>query len=173
MKEDSSSARGARRHKQPRKEARLSRDDKVLWRAFQRSTTLLFTTEFFDVEVGETLCEAQISDPRYEKLWGRLCAKRIDVVLWNGPETFVVEIKPRAGMVALGQCLTYRFLYSLKFPERGKINAVCLCGEVDPDVAPLFALYEIQIWSPVLTHPEALSLGLRTKALQPPNPVEP
>lgn len=134
----------------------------VIWKAFKRQHDLQNEVCKFDVRVGTELQECPNAEAKYQRLWASLSAKRIDVLIEGEDEDWIVEIKPRAGMVALGQLLTYRYLFTLEAKAGRRVLATCLCAEVDPDVLPIFRQRGIALWKVELTPDERVGLGIET-----------
>ncbi len=85
------------------------------------------------------------SGGRWQKLT-ETYLKRCDVVARFGDGWCVVEIKPSAGYVALGQVLTYGRLCRARYPVLRRCRLGIVTDREDPDVTPLFAEHQITIW---------------------------
>ncbi|MBA7710129.1 hypothetical protein ES703_119061 [subsurface metagenome] len=64
--------------------------------------------------------------------------KRIDVVAGVGGGFWVVEVKPLASMLALGQVLSYTRLFKQEFAPVGEVWPVIVCDAVDEDLLDEF-----------------------------------
>ncbi len=77
-----------------------------------------------------------------ESLEGRIAAgitrKRIDVVAAVGGGYWVVEVKPFASMLALGQVVSYHRLFVLEYRPDGETSPVIVCENADPDLLDEF-----------------------------------
>lgn len=72
-----------------------------------------------------------------------LSRHRVDVVVERPDEVLLFEIKPYAGMSAVGQLLGYEALW---LQERGIVRPVylvCVCEGMEADMGSVFAFYDI------------------------------
>lgn len=74
---------------------------------------------------------------------GRLYKWKIDVVAGKGEDVFVIEIKPNAGISALGQALYYTILYEEEIERLGFANAMLLTDRIRPDMPRLAARHGV------------------------------
>uniref|UniRef100_A0A6H2A1H4 PD-(D/E)XK nuclease superfamily protein n=1 Tax=viral metagenome TaxID=1070528 RepID=A0A6H2A1H4_9ZZZZ len=100
----------------------------------------------YDVHVGE-LVEEPPGLPDYLK--GMLQAvyrKRIDVVAYDSDCIYVVEVKPRAGLSAIGQVMAYKLLYQDEFKPMLPVEMRIVCERIATDIPRLAAELNIGIW---------------------------
>ncbi len=73
-----------------------------------------------------------------QRIANGLTRKRIDAVcrVYNG--FWVVEVKPYANMVALGQALTYSRLFRQEYELVGEVLPVIVCDSCDQDLIDEF-----------------------------------
>ena len=64
--------------------------------------------------------------------------KRIDVVARVGSGLWVVEIKPFASMLALGQVLGYTRLFVEEYRPEEEVRSVVVCDRIDEDLIDEF-----------------------------------
>lgn len=85
-------------------------EDLAIWRRFLEHFEDQFETYVYDKLVGPRYDWGEFElSPQMEKLAERLYALRIDVLALREGETWVIEVKPLAGLSALGQVLAYDF----------------------------------------------------------------
>ena len=97
------------RHK-PRKFYHMLPEDRAIWRRFLEYFEDQFELYIYDHLVGPRYDWGEFElPPGVEKLAERLYALRIDVLAMREGETWVVEVKPLAGLSALGQVLAYDY----------------------------------------------------------------
>ncbi|MBA7557900.1 hypothetical protein ES705_50680 [subsurface metagenome] len=64
--------------------------------------------------------------------------KRIDAVCRIGGGYWVVEVKPFASMLALGQVVSYHRLFVSEYRPDGETFPVIICENADPDLLDEF-----------------------------------
>jgi len=83
-------------------------EDRAIWRRFLQHFEDQFETYTYDHLVGPRYDWGEFQlPPGVEKLAERLYALRIDVLAEREGEHWVIEVKPLAGLSALGQVLAY------------------------------------------------------------------
>lgn len=116
-----------------------------IWERFLASTDLEFLSLRYDVHLG---AGAPV-DPAWPawlvKQVAAVSRKRVDVVGETADAIYIIEIKPRAGMGALGQLLAYELLYRHERRPAKPIIKVALCERVESDVPAVFASYGIRV----------------------------
>jgi len=100
----------------------------------------------YDVHVGDTP-EPPPDLPDYLKpMFETVYRKRIDVVAHDPDKIFVIEVKPRAGMSALGQVLSYKFLYERDFKPTKPVEMRIVSEREEPNIREIAALQNVGIW---------------------------
>lgn len=121
--------------------------DTAVWRAFMATRAVEFEAVAYDVAVGGALANL-VPDGEIDKpMWVSLLKKRIDAVVLRREEVWTVEVKPVASMAALGQALTYAYLYKKEGRTELPVRPVIVADRIDQDVIPLFLLYEVLVFS--------------------------
>lgn len=113
-------------------------EDNSIWTKFLRADSGRITELWYDVRVGApvflgpeaTLVERKIADG--------LTRKRIDVVCLVNNDYWVVEVKPYASMLAVGQVISYARLFALEYLTAGRVIPVIVCDESDADLLAEF-----------------------------------
>lgn len=72
--------------------------------------------------------------------------KRIDLLAWRGSQPVIVEIKQRVSPACLGQCLTYRHLFQLEFPDAPEPEILVAGRESDPDTIGALNAHGITVY---------------------------
>jgi len=75
-----------------------------------------------------------------------LTQKRIDVVAERDGEVWIFEVKPDAGLSAIGQVLSYRVLYKQHFREERPIKLAIVTTRVDDDIREVAKEYGIVVY---------------------------
>lgn len=94
--------------------AGLKPAEAALWRLWLRDHEVDFDNFEYNVYVGEgqavTPTAFPAGTPEHENLkrmWRQLTQRKIDVLMWRGPEPWIVEVKELPGPAILGQLVTY------------------------------------------------------------------
>jgi len=132
-------------------------EDTIIWRRFIELGQYLPDEVWYDVRVG-----AGIEIPSGQPEWMQRFAeynykKRIDVVARRGNLWLVIETKPKAGIVALGQIVYYSWAFQREYRPVGRVVGALITDVVDPDVRPLFDVAGIVVFE--VDFQEALSLS--------------
>jgi len=87
----------------------------------------------YDIHVGEGIDVSDRYPKAYVDMVRKLTQKRIDVVGFRNDLVFLFEVKPDAGLTALGELLAYMFYFSRKYKYDGVIRSVLVTDIIDPD----------------------------------------
>jgi len=92
----------------PRPMFHMLPEDRDIWARYLSHFEDQFDRYEYDVLVGPKL-DVPSTDlpPRIRMLAERVFALRVDVVAKRGEEVWVIEVKPNAGLSALGQVIAY------------------------------------------------------------------
>lgn len=117
-----------------------------LWEEFLSRHELLYQRFEYDVHVGEL-------DERQKRLTGEwkkgaeaVYLKRIDVVGFQPDRITIFEVKPHAGLGALGQILGYLDLYQDKFDPNSELVGAIVTQFLDVNMRSLFAERGIEMY---------------------------
>jgi len=113
-------------------------EDNSVWTKFLTTDADRIKELWYDVRVGlPVFLEVGASD-REKRIAAGLTRKRIDVVCSVGGGYWVVEIKPYASMLAVGQVISYSRLFALEYAPGGQIIPVIVCDAYDEDLVDEF-----------------------------------
>ena len=87
----------------------------------------------YDVHVGGEIEKESHWTGKVVSMASWLASKRIDAVGFKPGETVIFEVKPEAGVTAVGQLITYRMLYLEKYPPIGVVSCALVCENILPD----------------------------------------
>ena len=102
----------------------------------------------YDVAVGEGVQLPEEASELERRIAAELTRKRIDAVSRQVGVVRIFEVKPRAGLSAVGQLLGYRELYRQTFRHRGPIELWLITDRLQPDMEPVLRRHGI-IWREV------------------------
>jgi hypothetical protein len=141
-------------------------EDTAIWERFLAKFEDQFQLYEYDVLVGPRVDLSEVElEPELQQLAERLLAIRIDVVASRPGEKWVIEVKPTAGLSALGQILGYEFYYSRLVTPGTFLGKMVVTDYLRHYMGPLFDYFGV--W--VLVLPEEKE---RPAQLIPPSGVE-
>lgn len=115
----------------------LGPEDTKIWNEFITNNTDFFKEVEYDVKVGEGRDYSDYPEDSIREDLEYLSKKRIDVVGFKDDEIWVIELKPKAGMPAIGQALSLAALYREESPiDKAVFPCVITDAEI-PDVRAL------------------------------------
>ena len=91
----------------------------------------------YDVRVGQGIVTRPELEKKYKLMATALTEKRIDVVALRGAVTTIIEVKPSAMLSAVGQLLSYQFLYEERYPLKGPVKMLLITDRIGPDLENL------------------------------------
>ncbi|MBA7534302.1 hypothetical protein ES705_26548 [subsurface metagenome] len=113
-------------------------EDTEVWTKYLQSPLVPIKELWYDVHVGAGIrIPAEASDME-KRIAAGITRKRIDVVAAVGGGFWVIEVKPRANMVALGQVISYTRLFVKEYAPRGEVWPVIVCDSADEDLVAEF-----------------------------------
>lgn len=124
----------------------MSVQDAAVWRAFLDTHAVSFSEVFYDVGLGGKAHRLVTTDGGMRPMWETLLKKRVDAVLVRSDSVWCCEVKPLANMSALGQALSYQFLWNKERTSEQKARAVVVCSRVDLDIEPVFEFYGVTVF---------------------------
>ncbi len=119
--------------------------DVAVWNKFILNNPAVLDSVDYDVFVGEgapfdtTLKSLEGQDV------GALYYKKIDVVGYRPGEVWLIEVKPVATLIAIGQINSYYELYIEKFKPRDKVILAVVAESVAPDAENLARKWDTKI----------------------------
>ena len=120
-------------------------DEARIWTKFLQTTNLEFIKIDYDVHLGTGILPLP-GDPEYmRRLLSAVTKKRVDAVGETAEDIWLFEIKPRVGMSALGQLVTYFELYQAQYQPRKGIMLAAIGEREAPDIRAAFDLYAVNI----------------------------
>lgn len=129
-----------------RKYPHLLPDEAETWTRFLVAEPDYFNLVEYDVHVGRGM----EPDPEWPENIKRMAAsitrKRIDVVCIRLGETWLVDVKDRAGISAIGCMLAYEKLWSADHPESPRPRLCVICSRCDRDVEEVAQAMDVRLF---------------------------
>ena len=119
--------------------------DARVWDAALKLHLVQFDSVEYAVRLGGAGALAMDKAHTHRKMYETLLRKRVDVVGYSRAGVTVIEVKPYGGFAALGQCLGYLDLWQRERPGPEKVQALCVCAILDPDLGPTFAKFGVRV----------------------------
>lgn len=116
----------------------MSVEDIAVWERFLLSPFNILTEVIYDVKVGDGIPSGENGDEDLRRDWRQLTMLRIDAVGERSGETWVIEVKVRQNLSAVGQLIAYEFLYRQAFRPVGRLKMVLVCERENPQLSGLY-----------------------------------
>lgn len=113
-------------------------EDTEVWSKYLADPVHPIKEVWYDVHVGKPVQGLRADDELGMRIAAGITRKRIDVVARVGGGFWVIELKPFAGMVALGQILSYTRLFIEEYRPEESVLSVIVCNAVDDDLVDEF-----------------------------------
>jgi len=105
-----------------------------LWETWLRLFKDKFDRFEYDVRVGKGAKPHRKLPPEIEKDLKMLTQKRIDVVAWKGDQATIIEVKPFAGLSAVGALLGYKTLWMDENPGKRTPKLALVTNQINRDM---------------------------------------
>lgn len=113
--------------------AHMAEQDLLLWERARPTFAPLVSSWYFDAAVGEgSGIPADPGNP-IDMGFYRLTRKRIDAVGDAGSKWILIEVRPNAGLGALGAIQTYRSLWERDPPDTRPVEAYIITDRLEED----------------------------------------
>ena len=129
---------------EPRLMYHMGPRDRAIWRRFLTKYEDDFDLFKYDVLCGPKLRVEKEDVPWLGDLSERLMALRIDVIGYKKGEAWLIEVKPNAGLSALGQLMAYRYYLRPELYEGRDLKAVVVTDYTRHYMPPLDEAFEIE-----------------------------
>ena len=121
--------------------------DIKIWEEFMRQNISAYDTCIYDQEVGEGAPIPENTEPNMAHDFKILTQYKIDVIGFKNDRIDIIEIKPRAGMLAIGQVLGYVALFKKEFSPAVNVTPVIITDVIRPDMLNLTKAQGIKIYA--------------------------
>ena len=108
--------------------------DVPLWHLFLDRYASNFERFFYNVRVGGPDMTNVDASEAMKRMWYASTAKRIDAIGEKKNEIWIIEVASSPYLRAVGQMLTYRFLWDLDPKINKPVKDVLLCYFIDSDL---------------------------------------
>lgn len=111
--------------------------DIAIWERFLDNFAKQYTGFDYDIKVGLGTPPPPNTPPAYARMQGILSKYRIDVVGYDNSRIYIIEVKPEASTVAIGQVVSYMQLYQRDFNPSLPLKGVIVTDRELPDIRHL------------------------------------
>ena len=115
----------------------LRPEETKIWERFIKNNPNFFDEVMYDVRVGEGREYPESEMPQVKEAMEYLSKKRIDVVGFISDEIYVIEIKPKANLSAVGQALGLAELFREVTPLWKRVIPTIITDQILPDMEAL------------------------------------
>ncbi len=109
-------------------------EDNAVWGRFLKTDAYRIEELWYDVRVGQPVFLGVNATEMEKKIAAGLTRKRIDVVCRVLGDFWVVEVKPLASMLAIGQVFSYARMFAIEYAPDDRVIPVIVCDKVDGDL---------------------------------------
>lgn len=121
----------------------LAHKEAPIWERFIRTNEDFAQTVDYDVVCGDRASVAAGTPEHTKKDWQYLNCYKIDVVAYGGGVVFVIEVRPRAGLGAIGETLSKAIMWQSEHPGAGEVEPMLITDLERPNVRALCAEHDI------------------------------
>jgi hypothetical protein len=119
--------------------------DVPLWHRFLDRYASNFERFFYNVRVGGPDVSKIDGDEVLKRMWYLNTAKRIDAIGEKENEIWIIEVASSPYLRAVGQMLTYRFLWNLDPKINKPVKDVLLCYYLDSDLEKVLKHHKVDV----------------------------
>ena len=119
--------------------------DVPLWHRFLDRYASNFERFFYNVRVGGPDVSTIEGDEVLKRMWYLNTAKRIDAIGEKENEIWIIEVASSPYLRAVGQMLTYHFLWNLDPKINKPVKDVLLCYYLDSDLEKVLKHHGVSV----------------------------
>jgi hypothetical protein len=123
----------------------MLQQDIPLWHKFLDRCASLFLKFYYNVRVGGPDISRLEGDEEIKRMWYASTAKRIDVIGERENEIWIIEVAHSPFLRAVGQCLSYPFLWAQDPKIDKPFKMILLCPFIDSDLRRILRHYGVTI----------------------------
>lgn len=117
-----------------------------IWRRWLKKYRRTNERYEYDVHVGRLWPEHEVIPEKWRRGAASVYQKRIDVVGFRPDTITIYEVKPHAGLGALGQILGYLSLYEEDFAPSQELRGAIVTELVDPNISRILEDHGIDLY---------------------------
>ncbi len=119
--------------------------DVPLWHRYLDAHANEFLKFYYNVRVGGPDMTNIVADEAIKKMWYASTAKRIDVIAEKASDLWIIEVASSPYLRAVGQCLSYLYLWNLDPKIDKPAKMVLLCYYLDSDIEKVLTHHGVSV----------------------------
>jgi hypothetical protein len=119
--------------------------DVPLWHAYLDRAAGQYKQFYYNVKVGGPDLTNVVADEGMKKMYYQATAKRIDVLAEKESSLEIIEVASSPYLRAVGQCLSYAFLWNLDRKINKPAKMVLLCWYLDFDLESVLKAHQVEV----------------------------
>ena len=121
----------------------LAAKELPIWERFMEFYPDFAERADYDITCGDKPAVPPGTPEHTERDWNYLNAWKIDVVAYRGGVTYVIEVRPRAGLGAIGETLSKAIMYQQSQPLTAEVEPMLITDVERPNMRALCAEHDI------------------------------
>jgi len=119
--------------------------DVPLWHRYLDAHAKEFLRFYYNVRVGGPDISKIEGDETLKRMWYLNTAKRIDVIAERETDLWIIEVASSPYLRAVGQCLSYLYLWNLDPAIAKPAKMVLLCYYLDSDLEKVLTHHGVSV----------------------------
>jgi hypothetical protein len=119
--------------------------DVPLWHRYLDAHANEFLKFYYNVRVGGPDVSKLEGDETLKRMWYLNTAKRIDVIAEGAADLWIIEVASSPYLRAVGQCLSYLYLWNLDPKIDKPAKMVLLCYYLDSDLEKVLTHHGVSV----------------------------
>lgn len=121
-------------------------EERRIWSKFITGKERNYLKLTYDLHLGYGVFPPYDASPQLKAVIESTSRKRVDAIGESVNQITIFEVKPRGGMSAMGQLLTYKDLYVKEYRPTKPIKLALVCERLEPDVSSTLQANGIEIF---------------------------
>lgn len=117
-----------------------------IWRRWLKEHQKEYLDFKYDVHVGREWPQHAVDTEEWRRGAAAVYLKRIDVVGFQADTVTIFEVKPHAGLGALGQVIGYLALYEEQFEPKEELKGAIVTELADPNISKILEDHGIDLY---------------------------
>lgn len=124
----------------------LAKREVVIWDRFVQLYRDFGDRADYDITCGKGVDIPEGTPPNWAANYKYLSKWKIDAVVYRGNTAYVVEVRPRAGLSAIGETLSKAIMFQKEHPDFQDVEPVLVTDIERPDVRDLCIEHDIAFY---------------------------
>lgn len=121
-------------------------EERRIWSKFITGKERNYLKLTYDLHLGYGVFPPYDASPQLKAVIESTSKKRVDAIGESVNQITIFEVKPRGGMSAMGQLLTYKDLFIKEYHPSKPIKLALVCERLEPDVSSTLQANGIEIF---------------------------